>query len=63
MVILSKDNHPKKPDSMKISNPGFLILSEIIDIILQPTFCEISTLRWIRSLLGEIFAFKKICAI
>ena len=33
----------EKPDSMKISNPGFLIVSEIIAIIFKSTFYENST--------------------
>ena len=39
MVTSSNDYH-RKPDLMKILNPGFFILSEIIAIIFQSTFCE-----------------------
>ena len=44
----------------KISNFGFLILSEIIALIFQSTFCEKSTWRWIWSRLGIIFVVKRI---
>ena len=43
----------EKPDSKKFSNSGFLILTEIIAIIFQSTFCENATLRWIWSRLGN----------
>ena len=41
-------------------NPGFHILSEIIDIIFQLTFCESSLWRWVRSCLGKCFVCKMI---
>ena len=43
---------------MKISNPGFLIFSEIVAVIFQSTFCENSTWRRIKSCLGKFFVCK-----
>ena len=53
----------EKPDSKKISNPRFLILSKIIATIsqlTQPTFCEIQRSDGFEFVLGKFFVCKMI---
>ena len=60
MVILNNDYHP---DVMKILNPGFLILCEMITIIFKSPFCEISTLQWTGSHPGKFFVYRSLTSV